>query len=418
MAAQPLPSPLATAEQRDVERLALKLIEHSEVRAAREHARALLLSDKTAQTVDGRMGLDRALDQWVMSLVMRVINADPWRPKAIWNVYNPPRHWFGHTYPGAAVAIDNPDNTNRDIPIDGTLAYEIHGRFGNPPTQFTAELVTDFEGYAGVGRTLAALTSQHIVADAKGNFVITVDPREAQGRANHLRSEPGRCYVFTRDSMSDWHQRPTLVSVQRIGGTPPAQRTEARIVEDIVASMPVWVRFWCGFKDDFLGYPAPNTLVGPIGRPGGWGFLVGGRFKLHHDEAVVITTTDGGANYTGIQISDPWTISPDPVTRLGSLNKSQARPNPDGTYTYVISTRDPGVHNWVDTVGLHEGWMLLRWQGVPSTTDTASLVRSVITTPLESLPSMLPTGAPKADLPSRSAQIELRIAQHAARLAE
>ena len=35
-------------------------------------------------------------------------------------------------------------------------------------------------------------------------------------------------------------------------------------------------------------------------------------------------------------------------------------PNADGTYTYVIAARDPGVHNWIDTDGLREGILTLR----------------------------------------------------------
>lgn len=412
-------SPLATADQRAVETLALRLIEHPRIRTAREAARALLLADPVAGTHDGRLGLDRALDQWVLALAMRVVNADPWRPKIAWNVYNPPRRWFGHTYPGAAVAIDNPDNSNREIPIDGTSAYEIRGRFGRPPTQFTIEIVADFDGYAGLGRTLSALTSQAIVADPDGGFTITIDRQPADGRPNHLRSEPGRLWVFARDSMTDWRQVPTSLSVTRIGGPPPQpERPEAAIIEDIVGSMSIWVGFWRGFKDDFLGYPEPNRLVGPNGRPGGWGFLAGGRFRLGEDDSVVVTTTDGGANYTGFQIADPWTISPDPVHRLASLNKAQARPNADGSYTYVLSARDPGVHNWIDTVGLQEGWMLLRWQGVPPTTDPATLIRSVQSVKLAALAAALPDGAPMVDLAGRAAQIAERIEQHARRLAE
>jgi hypothetical protein len=412
-------SPLATDSQREGEKLALRLIEHARIRAARESARAVLLADPVAQTLDGSTGLDRALDQWVLALTMRVINADAWRPKVLWNVYNVPRRWFGHTYLGGAVAIDNPDNTNREIPIDGASSYEIRGRFGKPATQFTAEIVTDFDGYAGLGRTLSALTTQQIVADEAGNFTITVDAQPAGGRVNHLQSEPGRLFVFTRDSMASWRQVPTALSVERIGGpaAPPA-RAESQIIDDIVASMPVWVRFWCGFKDTFLGYPAPNKLIGPIGRPGGWGFLFGGRFHVADDEAIVVTTIDGGANYTGFQVSDPWTISPDPLTRLASLNKSQALPNADGSYVYVLSTRDPGVHNWIDTVGLHEGWMLLRWQGVLPTTVAADLVRSVATVKLDQLDSVLPPGTPAADLRSRSAQIKSRIEEHALRFIE
>jgi hypothetical protein len=182
--------------------------------------------------------------------------------------------------------------------------------------------------------------------------------------------------------------------------------------------MPVWVRFWCGFKDDFLGYPQPNKLVGPNGRPGGWGFLAGGRFQLADDEALIVTTTAEGANYTGFQISDPWTISPDPVTRLASLNKSQALPNADATTVYVLSASDPGVHNWIDTVGLREGWMLLRWQGVPPAADPARLIGSVRIAKLDHLDAALPPGTPMADLRGRSAQIKARIAEHALRFYE
>ncbi len=409
-------SPLATDDQRDAEALSLRLIEHPKVRAARESARALLLADPVAKTPDGYIGLDRALDQWVLALTMRVANADSVRPHVVWNVFNPPRNWFGHTYPGAAVAIDNPDNTNREISIDGAARYAIHGQFGKLATQFTIEIVADFDKYAGLGRTLMALTTQQIVADGDGRFTITVDADPAGERVNHLRSEPGALWIFARDSMADWRQVPTKLSVERLSGgaTQPA-RSEAAIVDEIVDCMPTWVSFWRGFKDDFLGYPTPNRLVGPNGRPGGWGFLAGGRFRVTEDEAVLITLCDGGANYTGAQIADPWTISPDPALRLASLNKSQARPNADGTVTYAIAQRDPGLHNWIDTCGLQEGWMMFRWQGVPPGTDPATLIRDVRTVSLLDLDGALPAGAPRADLPTRIGQIADRAAWFARR---
>src|SRR3546814_18421864 len=61
---------------------------------------------------------------------------------------------------------------------------------------------------------------------------------------------------------------------------------------------------------------------------------------------------DGGADYIGFQITDPWTLRPETVLRISSLNKTQAKPNPDGSYTYVIALQDPGVANWIDTAGL------------------------------------------------------------------
>ena len=413
-------SPVATADQRETERLALRLIEKPAVRAAREAARAGLLADPVARCTEGYLGLDRALDQWVLALVMRVINADAARPRVVWNVYNPPRAWFGHTYPGAAVAIDNPDNFNREIPIDGASAYVIRGVFAKNPAQFTIEIVADFAGYAGLGRTLAALTSQQIVPDENGAFTITVDAAPAGGNAHHLPSAPGRHWIFARDSMSDWRQSPAALTVERLSGPPaPTPRNDNALVEDIVASMEGWVGFWRGFKDGFLGTPEPNVLVGPNGRPGGWGFLAGGRFKLPSGTALVITVADTGAAYTGFQIADPWTISPDPAARLVSLNTAQVLANPDGTITYVLCASDPGVHNWIDTANLSEGWMLLRWQGVPASSDPTLFIRSVRTVPLGELSSVLPPGTPQIEfLRDRAMQIAHRIANHERRFAE
>jgi hypothetical protein len=410
-------SPLATREQRETEVLALQIIEHPAVRRVRETSRALLLADPLAATPDGRLGLDRALDQWVLALAMRVANGDPFRPKIVWNVSPTPRWWFGHTFPGAAVAIDNPDNMNREVPIDGDSAYELTGRFGPDATQFTLVLEIEPARHAGMDRHLAALMGQQIQTEADGSFTVTIDAQPAAGRRNHLQSEKGRLSMFSRDSMGDWKQTPTPLAVRRVSGpAPPPPRSETELLQEVVDCLPAFVESWRGFKDTFLDYPEPNRLVGPNGRPGGWGFLVGGRFRIADDEAVVVNTSDGGANYTGFQIADPWTIAPDPIYRLSSLNKSQAAPNLDGGYTYVLSLRDPGLHNWIDTAGLHEGWMLLRWQGVPSSTDPATLARAVRVVKLAALASALPPGVPAIELQGRRAQMAARIADHARRI--
>jgi hypothetical protein len=403
-------NPLATPGQKRVEALALKLASDPHIRAMREAARAILLADPVAQTRDGAQGLDRALDLWVMALIVRVINADRARPEVIWNVYNPARRWFGHIYPGAAVAIDNPDNVNREIPIDGESRYVISGQMGANRGQFMIELVADFVGYAGLGRTLMALTSQQLVVDDAGRFTISVDSGEGGDRANHLRSEPGKLWIFARDSMWDWMQDPVALSVERVSGplAPPA-RSEVEIVSEVVGEMPRWVTFWCGFKNDFQGNPEPNKLIGPVGRPGGWGCLYGGKFALDAEDCIVVTTVDGGAAYTGFQIADAWTLSPEPALRLVSQNKSQARANLDGTYTYVVSQIDPGVWNWIDANGLERGWMLLRWQGIPAAADTTSFVRSVELVRRDAL--NLPD-VPRATLADRAAQIQKRVAGH------
>jgi hypothetical protein len=229
---------------------------------------------------------------------------------------------------------------------------------------------------------------------------VTVGPDE--GGALHLKSEPGRIQIYTRDSQADWDQLPAQVRVRRLDL--PAgwrARSEDEIAAAVIVDMPAWVRFWRGFKDDFLGYPEPNTIVGPNGRDGNWGYLAGGRFAIADDEAVLVTLDPVGSYYTGFQITDPWTIAPDPMLRLASLNKGQVTSNADGTVTYAAALADPGIANWIDTCGLHEGWMLTRWQGVPAGPPMDQMIREVRLVKI----SDIPTDIPRVDLVGRAAQI-------------
>ena len=398
-------NPLYTPDQEASEKLALRLIERADVRTAREAARRAMKADLVAQTLDGSLTLDNALDQWVLALAMREANGDTAAPTVVWNVSNPPRHWFGHVYHGAAVAVDNPDNFNREIPIDGTGHYAIDLRFSANPPQFSIVIEMEPAHHAGLGRNIGALTLQQLLphCDAAGRVTVTVGPEP--GGPLHLQSEPGRIQIYTRDSQADWDQCPAEVFVRRLD--PPADwvpRNEDDIAATIIDDMPAWIIFWSGFKNDFLGFPAPNTLVGPNGRDGNWGYLAGGRYSIADDEALLVTLDPVGSYYTGFQITDPWTIAPDPMHRLASINKTQATPNADGTVTYALALADPGIANWIDTCDLHEGWMLTRWQGVPADAPLEKMIRSVQLVKIDAIPGTIP----KVDLGGRRAQIAER----------
>jgi hypothetical protein len=409
-------NPLATDDQRELEVLVLRIAAAPPVRAAREHARALLLANPTAGTRDGAAGLDRALDQWLMAGVVAVANDDPSRPRALWAIDNTPHEWFGHVFPGAAVAIDNPDNVNRTVPLDGAWEYQVHGRFGERPTAQTSFIVTPAgDGQLRLGNTIAALTNLDLQCDADGGFTITLDRRPAAGRANHMQIADGAQMLAIRDSHSDWRQQATAIEVMPVSGPKPlAPIAEETLVRRAAQSVVDFVSFWLEFKNTFWSTPAFNHLIGPLGRDGGWGYQAGGRFKLTDDEALVITTVDAGAAYTGFQVSDPWTISPNPLYATTSRNSSQVAANPDGSHTYVMSLIDPGVANWIDTAGLHEGWFMLRWQNV-KTTDPKTLLRSARLVPWDELESALPPGTPRATLQQRSAEIQRRAKEYETR---
>ena len=97
------------------------------------------------------------------------------------------------------------------------------------------------------------------------------------------------------------------------------------------------------------------------GVPGRW--MVHGTFELDDDEALIVKTAPASGNYQGIQLLDLWLEALEYANRQTSLTGDQTQPADDGCYRYVVSSRDPGVANWLDTVGRRRGVMLLRYDG-------------------------------------------------------
>ncbi|MHC8380475.1 hypothetical protein [Pseudomonas sp. LB3P14] len=406
-------NPLATLQQLETERLALRLVEYPEVRGAREGARERLLSsDPAASSIEGRLGLERALDQWTLALAMRESNSDPQRPKITWNVDNTPRYWDGHLYPGAVLAVDNPDNVNREMPLDGNSRYLLQGSFSsNRTANFSLKLEVEPGDHGGIDEHLWMLTSQEIECDEDGRFRISIGPQP--GGSQHIQTRPGRLTLYARDSFSDWRQQATELQIHYLDDTPLAPPfSEAQLATRVADFLPSFVAFWAGFKNGFLDNPTPNSLIGPIGRQASWGYLAGGRFALSDDQALVVTINHGGARYSGFQITDPWTVAPDPLYHQSSLNSSQQAANPDGSVTFVIALNDPGVHNWIDTCGLQAGWFLLRWQGFAGAIEPSNLVRDYRCVPLTELEHVLPQGCPQVDLQGRRRQLAPRAEQY------
>ena len=77
---------------------------------------------------------------------------------------------------------------------------------------------------------------------------------------------------------------------------------------------------------------------------------------------MIVTVPVAGNAYQAIQIGSQWYISTDYVNHQTSLTVAQSRIEPDGLLRYVVSERNPGVANWLETTGHPKGVMMLRWQ--------------------------------------------------------
>ena len=160
---------------------------------------------------------------------------------------------------------------------------------------------------------------------------------------------------------------------------------------------------------------APNVFTDPTSNAS---FLStqlqsAGYFQLSDDEALVLTIRPNNAGYFVAPVTDDWTITGNYWDEQTSLNSTQARSNPDGSYTLVVSKTEPvlgegtSVWNWVSTGGLNQGTMALRFQSISTDNPVTPTVSSQVVA-LSELSTVLTPGTVFVTAVERATQIALR----------
>lgn len=391
---------------------ALRVMKLKPMQDAIRSAAKIYAEHPLASYPDGRRTLRNAVEAIALSAINYAQN-DPESPVIVWSA-NAAHRYGKKAVRGSGYGVDNPDNFYRMLSIDGSKRYEIRGY--RKPFGPAAEVFLLYEtipGTAGMNRegakVLAALTLDAIQVDADGRFTVFVDSDSGAGKTNHLQTPAGAndLLMIIRDTLVDWGaEAPNPLRIVRTDQAPsqPARSDEEIAIQaaNILAKI---VPFWLQYFDNGSFKFAANTTKPLWGRAGGWGYASGGWFNLKDDEAMVVTLSSMGARYLGFQLSDVWGVAPEYIRHTSSLNSMQARRNADGTYTYVISAKDPGVWNWLDTVGLKTGLFAIRWQGLSeSEVETRLAVRESKVVKLRDLQRALPEGVKKIDRQERLAQ--------------
>ncbi|MGE0388311.1 MAG: hypothetical protein AB7Q97_26605 [Gammaproteobacteria bacterium] len=425
--------------QVELELLALRLIQAPEVQEAMAQARSILLADPVAATPDGQASLDDAAMQHAYAAVQRVTNLDPHHPRIL--VISQYEHEVaGRTFPSALHGgLENPDNVYRVIPISHDSRYLLRGIRHRPaPAQVTYELKTTVPGLryslgdraaapikadAEMGDQISMLQDRDMAISADGSFTITIDADPANGRPNHIQTTEQARVLFIRDTLSDWtRQTHDGLAIERVAGPQTPPRSEQALIDAAAEVVVSFTRFWSEFKHGYIGRNRESYTVNrkvPVrARAGGWGFIVNTHYAVKDDEALIVTTDPLDAPYFSIMLGNHWWIAMEASRHTGSFNIAQASLNPDGTCTFVIANRDPGVHNWLDTGGIREGVIQIRWQGTPPSMTTAEgALRDVKLVRLSRLREELPGHTVWLTPGQRRAQLLARHASYKRRLA-
>lgn len=416
---------LGTSSQVTFEKQVLRVLKSPGMQAEIRRVEALYAADPQGVTSTGKATIKRAAESIAAVAAQYAVGEDPDRPGVFW-VVNAPHDWFGVYSPRSGYGIENPDNVYRNLMVDGSARYEIHGRIKQAaPIEQHFELRDSIPGTgamaAEAGKQLAHLSNDTMQITPDGRFTITLDSSPADGRANHLQMPPeGQFLLIVRDLFTDWKtQNVVALDVRRVGGAAigPA-RSDQEVEQRAVALLSKLAPYWLNYFNQYTYPGKPNQIKSARVRPGGRGMSSGGYFSLAPDQALAITLDPMGAKSLGIQITDPWGVAYEYTDRTSSLNNAQAKPNVDGTYTFVISQRDPGVYNWLDPEGHAAGLLAIRWQAMPEGGKPENAVRNAQVVPLTDLKQILPKETQFVTSAQRRAQQMERYTSYQRRITE
>ncbi|MGE2735593.1 hypothetical protein [Mycolicibacterium vaccae] len=266
-------------------------------------------------------------------------------------------HPFLHsgTGPFTKMGLDNPDTLYFGTRVLPGHEYVVTGRRGTTTDvsfqllggEYTDEVVPDSE---------TAFDDRKLDIAPDGSFEWKFTP-----------DSPSQLVI--REVFNDWSAQRGTFAIARTdtAGTAPPPLTRQLIEKryatagkQLVQRVKTWLQFPQWFYDNL----PVNTMVAPRLTPGGLAtqYSSVGHFDLAPGQAMVITVPVSDAPYMGFQLGSLWYISLDYINHQTSLNGTQAQADPDGKIRMVVSDTDPGVTNWLETLGHRKGYLQFRWQ--------------------------------------------------------
>ncbi|WP_141013013.1 hypothetical protein [Nocardioides sambongensis] len=293
------------------------------------------------------------------------------------------------------MGLDNPDTLYFAAQISGDAEYEVVGERGT-----AADMVFQVLGGSHAQKTSPAshlaFDDRDFPIDEDGRFTIRFGPR-TDGGPGYYTLQPDSSRLLVRQTLSDWTtERPGTVRVQRVDriGMPARQPGSAELAERFTRAGRIltgYVRTFLEFVELFYLDQPVNTMYAPKLTPGGLAtqYSSAGHYQLAEDEALVVTVPASGMPYQGFQLGSMWYVSLDYASHQTSLTAEQAGVDPDGMIRYVVSHRNPGLTNWIETTGHDRGYLQVRWQRVsePLTPDHGPTTEVVA---VDDLPTVLP----------------------------
>jgi hypothetical protein len=262
--------------------------------------------------------------------------------------------------------MDCPDAAYTGAAIRGDATYRV-----------TANRQTvrylGFQVMSGIEST-ANIVADELPLDPDGSFELLLSREEPEylGNATWLPIADSTSSLVVRQFFYDWaNERPADLHIECVGGRPA--RTEQSVlsaagIANQLAALGEFVdasyRFWQEIEDggraqglNIFREPAALTAMGAAAE----NVSVWGSWQVDTDEALLVEVEPPEALYWSVSIGNHWWETIDYANHQSSLNGFQAVTDDDRVFRAVVSSRDPGITNWLDNAGHGQGPMIFRW---------------------------------------------------------
>lgn len=361
-----------------------------------------ILGKEFPQDPRGRAEGYRALTRLLsFATLMEIESSDPLYP-VLYRYEEPHNQWGG----------PNPDNTYVRAAIDPEHSYRVWGNLSN----MRQAIMSLHEGDMQLEEY--GVYSEQSLADwelgPNGEFELWISKQRLPGNWMPMH-EKARIFT-TRIYQSDWiHDSSPALHIERVGAegvAPPPIDPAALAVrlQRAVNWVEKSVNYWNQLTERGWDKAEKNKVYPATSMPGGAKNMIYGlcHWDLQGDEAIVMLCDEPDAPYWGFCTHTmSWLESGDMPNRQVSLSSRQMHIDEDGRFRVVVSARDPGVPNWIDTEGRRRGALAYRWVWARNNpTPEGQHVK------IDEVRSLMPQGHPVIDGAERRKRLSARREQY------
>jgi hypothetical protein len=294
--------------------------------------------------------------RWVFSLLAVALDAyvwaDPGRPRFT-DIVGPYRKWGG----------DNADAFYQYAPIDPRRTYHVRVQPGDAVyLSLTVYGGPDDGRYST--RIVGSLNTRTMQRSADGSYELWLSAAPRQG--NWLKLEPDAVCGLTRDYINDPDKGRRATWTIRALDAPLAKVDDAATLARRFRAARTWLHEqvqMCPIRITPVNsvqepYPVPKETFGWAAGDASYAM---GSFELAEGQMLLLEGRSPACAFWNLCLWNPFLHTYDYAYDRVTINGSQVKLEPDGSWKIRVSARDPGKPNWVSTQGHARGLLWFRW---------------------------------------------------------